>query len=161
MTRGASSRRARFGDAVIVPLAHARRDWPRSAFKDNHLRLGTKCVGKEGMAELGIAIDETRVQDAITRIEANAVYLDLVPTRAHPRLPATALSRQSKPHLSARAGILLFRGRSFQQLACITDWNPDAFQGMSHKRDSLIPSEDRIATRLKPCGSRTLLHTPW
>lgn len=86
---------ARFGDAVVVPLAHARRDWPRSAFQDNHLRIGTKCVGEEGLAELGIAIDETRVQDAITRIKANAVYLDLVPTRPHPRLPATALSRYS------------------------------------------------------------------
>lgn len=86
---------ARFGDAVVVPLAHAGRDWPQSAFQDNHLRIGTKCVGEEGLVELGIAIDKTRVQDAITRIEANAVYLDLVPTRPHPRLPAKALSRYS------------------------------------------------------------------
>lgn len=85
----------RFGDAVIAPMARVRRDWPPSAIQDGHLRISTKCVGEEGLAELGVVVDEARVQDAISRIAANAAYLDLVSDRPHPRLPAKALSRYS------------------------------------------------------------------
>lgn len=85
----------RFGDAVVTPLTRMRRDWPPSAFQGGHLRVGTRCVGEEGLAGLSLNVDEVHVQEAMARIEANTSYLGLVPERPHPRLPASALSRYS------------------------------------------------------------------
>lgn len=85
----------RFSDAVAIPLIKQRRDWPPSAFENGHLRIGTKCVGEEGLAELGIACDEDAIRAAVAQIEANVAYLSLVPERPYPRLTAKALSRYS------------------------------------------------------------------
>lgn len=85
---------ARFSVVIVVPLARSRRDWPADAFQDGHLRLGTKCVGEEGLAEQGL-IDEPAIQQAIELLRSNPVYVGLIPDRPHPRLPAKALTRYS------------------------------------------------------------------
>ncbi|MFH6780903.1 MULTISPECIES: hypothetical protein [Methylobacterium] len=85
----------RFGTAVLIPLTQTRRDWPPSAFQGTRLRLGTQCVGAEGLADLGVIVDETRIEAATVQIEANTAYAELVPTRPHPWLPAKTLTRYS------------------------------------------------------------------
>lgn len=85
----------RFDDNVALPLVRMRRDRPPSAFKDGYPRLGSRCIGEEGLADLGIFLQKTQIQDAIALIQGNAAYLNFVPERPFPRLPAKALSKYS------------------------------------------------------------------
>lgn len=90
---------ARFSDDIIMPLGNARADWPASAFHSGgFLRSHFRCVGEEGLAELGVSVDEAQVRDAIAEIEINTAYLGFIPERPHPRFPALALSRYSWRH---------------------------------------------------------------
>ena len=85
---------ARFGDVVILPLVRSRRDWPSDATQNGQLRIGTKCVGEEELAEAG-TIDEGAVDQAVALLRSNRAYLSLIPERPYPRFSASALRRYS------------------------------------------------------------------
>ncbi|GLS51956.1 hypothetical protein GCM10007886_01380 [Methylobacterium gregans] len=84
----------RFSNMVVVPLVRLRRDWPSDALQNGQLRIGTKCLGEEGIAEAGL-LDEAAIEQATALLQSNSVYLDLVPERPQPRLPAKTLALYS------------------------------------------------------------------
>lgn len=81
------------GDGVIQPIVTGRQ-WPRSvANKDGYMEIGCVCLGVDGLIAKGVELRDDMLSQAETAIRANQAYLHLVPSRAEPRFPASALNR--------------------------------------------------------------------